>query len=307
MGVVKVTWPTLNFYRSWNISGMAKDGNFTFFVYCLQCFDTVNWAAGRACKKQRGGVLAWLVVCSDVQICIWPSRCHCHPLSLASAKSRLVLPFWYRLTRVVPDTGPLNGCVCVCVRACVRACVCVCGWPCKVLAFRWVTVPLWARSPDSFLYFGLRKLCHRKTSVYWCDQQKSVVDGQLVDYTYDGRARRGWMRNAQVYYTLVDCNPLIPLLRSVLDLSYKLFIHCCAAVGMVLTNTSRRAVHLKSFLLHPLLHTMSRMETAETSIVRTRATEKGKYIIDKYTYVSTWRTSYLLDFSPGLIRPLFSC
>jgi len=27
----------------------------------------------------------------------------------------LVLPFWYRLTRVVPDEGPLNGCVCVCV------------------------------------------------------------------------------------------------------------------------------------------------------------------------------------------------
>ena len=25
------------------------------------------------------------------------------------------IPFWYRLTRVVPDKGPLNGCVCVCV------------------------------------------------------------------------------------------------------------------------------------------------------------------------------------------------
>jgi len=23
--------------------------------------------------------------------------------------------FWYRPTRVVPDKGPLNGCVCVCV------------------------------------------------------------------------------------------------------------------------------------------------------------------------------------------------
>ena len=23
--------------------------------------------------------------------------------------------FWYRLTRVVPDKRPLNGCVCVCV------------------------------------------------------------------------------------------------------------------------------------------------------------------------------------------------
>ena len=35
------------------------------------------------------------------------------PLSLASVKSRLVLPFWYWLTWVVPDIGPLNGCVCV--------------------------------------------------------------------------------------------------------------------------------------------------------------------------------------------------
>jgi len=25
------------------------------------------------------------------------------------------LAFWYRLTRVVPDKGPLNVCVCVCV------------------------------------------------------------------------------------------------------------------------------------------------------------------------------------------------
>ena len=32
-------------------------------------------------------------------------------LSLASVKSRLVLPFWYRLTQVVLDKGPLNGCV----------------------------------------------------------------------------------------------------------------------------------------------------------------------------------------------------
>jgi len=50
-----------------------------------------------------------------VQTCIWPSWCHCHSLFLASVKSRLVLPFWYRLTEVVPDKGPLNGRVCVCV------------------------------------------------------------------------------------------------------------------------------------------------------------------------------------------------
>ena len=59
---------------------------------------------------------AGMVVWSKMQTCIWPSWCHCHSLSLASVKSTLVLVllFWYRLTRVVPDKGPLNGCVCAC-------------------------------------------------------------------------------------------------------------------------------------------------------------------------------------------------
>ena len=80
----------------------------------LQCLDTVGGAAPRhpACKKLSGELLAWLSVWSEVQACIWPSWCHCHSLSLASVKSRLVLPFWYRLTRVVPEKGPLNVCVC---------------------------------------------------------------------------------------------------------------------------------------------------------------------------------------------------
>jgi len=66
----------------------------------------VGWQEGHpACKKLEWGV----------QTCIWPSWCHCHSLSLASVKSRLVLPFWYQLTWVVPEKGPLNGCVCVIV------------------------------------------------------------------------------------------------------------------------------------------------------------------------------------------------
>ena len=37
------------------------------------------------------------------------------PLTVSCfSKSRLVLPFWYHLTRVVPEKGPLNGWVCVC-------------------------------------------------------------------------------------------------------------------------------------------------------------------------------------------------
>jgi len=34
-------------------------------------------------KKLSGGMFAWLSVWGEVQICIWPSRCHCHSLSLA--------------------------------------------------------------------------------------------------------------------------------------------------------------------------------------------------------------------------------
>ena len=46
-----------------------------------------------------------------------PSGCHCHSLSLASVKSRFVLPFGYWLVLVVPDKRPLNGCACVCCTA----------------------------------------------------------------------------------------------------------------------------------------------------------------------------------------------
>jgi len=83
-----------------------------------------------ACKKLSGGVLARLSVWSEVQTCIWPSGFHCHSLSLTSVKSRLVLSFWYRLTRVVPNKGPLNGCVCVCVtvnKSCLQ-CFDAVGW-----------------------------------------------------------------------------------------------------------------------------------------------------------------------------------
>ena len=76
----------------------------------------VGWQEGHpACKKLSSEALAWLSVWSEVEICIWPSWCHCHSLSLAPVKSRLVLPFWYRLTWVVLDKRPLNVCVCVCL------------------------------------------------------------------------------------------------------------------------------------------------------------------------------------------------
>ena len=96
-------------------------------VLLLQCFipfSALMLLVGRqeghlACKKLSGGLLAWLSLWSEVQTCIRPSWCHCHSLSIASVKSRLVLPFWYRPIRVVLEKGPLN--VCVCVLLCVNA------------------------------------------------------------------------------------------------------------------------------------------------------------------------------------------
>ena len=91
---------------------------FTLLVTVI-AFSALTLLVGRqeghpACKKHKsGGVLVWCGCLSGARcrLALWPS---CHQLSLASVKSRLVLPFWYWLTWVVPDKGPLNGCVCVC-------------------------------------------------------------------------------------------------------------------------------------------------------------------------------------------------
>jgi len=70
--------------------------------YCLQCFESLTPLVGQqeghpACKKLSGGMLVWLCVWVMVQICLWPSWCHCHSLS-RSSKSRLVFPSWFYLS-----------------------------------------------------------------------------------------------------------------------------------------------------------------------------------------------------------------
>jgi len=77
------------------------------------------WLGGK--KSMQPVKTEWwgdgMVVCLEhgTDLYIWPSWCHCHSLSLASVKCRLVLPFWYRLTMVVPEKGPLNVCMYVCM------------------------------------------------------------------------------------------------------------------------------------------------------------------------------------------------
>ena len=76
---------------------------------------SVLWRCWLGGRKGIRRVKNWVVGCwhgylSGARCRLWPSWCHCHPRSLASVNSRLVLPLWYRLTQVVPDKRPLNGC-----------------------------------------------------------------------------------------------------------------------------------------------------------------------------------------------------
>ena len=68
-----------------------------------------------ACKKLSGGTLAWLSVWTEVHLCMaqWMPL----PLTVScSSKSRMVLPFWCRLNRVVPDKIQNSRKTIVCVR-----------------------------------------------------------------------------------------------------------------------------------------------------------------------------------------------
>jgi len=86
----------------------------------LQCFDAVSREEQPACKIEWWGI-GVVIVWSEVQIvCVRSSWCHCRPKtpsSLATFKSRLVLPFWYQLTQVVLEKRPLNGCSAVVVHS----------------------------------------------------------------------------------------------------------------------------------------------------------------------------------------------
>ena len=72
----------------------------------------VGWQEGHpACKNLSSGVLAWLFSGARCRLAYGPADATATHY-LVSLKSRLVLPFWYRLTGVVPDKGPSNESVC---------------------------------------------------------------------------------------------------------------------------------------------------------------------------------------------------
>ena len=76
-----------------------------------------------ACKKRVAGCWHGCLSGARCRLAYGPADATAtYSPSLASVKSRLVLPFWYQLTRVVPEKGPLNGCVCMCCNITVCDC-----------------------------------------------------------------------------------------------------------------------------------------------------------------------------------------
>ena len=95
----------------------------TCLYVCILSGITVLWCCWlgdrkgiQPVKKLSGAVLAWLSVWSEVQACIWPSWCHCHSLSLAPVKSRLVFTFLVLAHLASPGKRTVKR---VCVRVCV--------------------------------------------------------------------------------------------------------------------------------------------------------------------------------------------
>jgi len=71
--------------------------HFHFSQLLSNAFSALTLLVGRqeghpSCKKLSGGMLAWLCVWGDVQICIWHNSCHFYSLSLAP-----VNPDWFYL------------------------------------------------------------------------------------------------------------------------------------------------------------------------------------------------------------------
>jgi len=91
------------------------------YCYYYLYLPSVLWRCWLGGRKGIRRVKNWAVGCwhgylfgARCRLAYGPADATATYLSLASLKSCLVLLFWYRLTSVVLDKGPLNGC-CFCV------------------------------------------------------------------------------------------------------------------------------------------------------------------------------------------------
>ena len=82
--------------------------------FLIRAFNALTLLVGRqeghpACKNWVVGCWRGYLSGAGCRLAYGPADA---TATLASVKFRLVLPFWYRPTRVVLDKGPSNGCVC---------------------------------------------------------------------------------------------------------------------------------------------------------------------------------------------------
>ena len=137
-----------------------------------------------ACKKLSGGVLVWLSAWSEVQTCIWSSWFHCHSLSLALVKSRLVLLFWYQLTRVVLEKGPLNWYVCV-LHCILQAVLIKEKWFLFSASWYVCFIECFYASLDTLVVLEKRLLngcsCSSDWVLLWCIQRLAKEDPHFLD------------------------------------------------------------------------------------------------------------------------------
>jgi len=95
------------------VPGFYIDG---YLCCIIQCCPSVPWLGGR--KGIRPVKTEWwgagVVICPERGADLHMAQLMPLPLTVSCfSKIQTGLPFWYRLTRVVPEKGPLNGCVCI--------------------------------------------------------------------------------------------------------------------------------------------------------------------------------------------------
>jgi len=90
----------------------------TTTYYCI--LPSVLWHCWLGGRKGIRPVKNWVVGCwcgylsgASCRLAYGPADANATHCLFASVKSRLVLPFWYQLTQIVLEKGPLNGCACV--------------------------------------------------------------------------------------------------------------------------------------------------------------------------------------------------
>ena len=82
----------------------------------LVAFSALTLLVGRQEGHPAYKKLSGEVICLEQGADLHMAQLMPLPLTVSCfSKIQIGLPFWYRLTRVVLDKGPLNGCVCVCV------------------------------------------------------------------------------------------------------------------------------------------------------------------------------------------------